>query len=153
MAAALKNWLSCHRQLTRHHVPIRIWSATAFSRVLRKKKNIFVLCEINLDVTGATPAATRITNERVQRVGNVLIFVVFVQAHLATDTFYSVSSFCNARNEFAATTRAAAKHLRGKCTKIRLMVVFSVAQTSSVCDERFEGCWQSWLQITKHKRY
>jgi len=109
-------------------------------------KNIFILCKINLAVTDV-PAATRATNMLNAR--NVLIFVVLVaRAHLATDTFYSASSFCNARNEFTVTTRAVAKHLKGNARKF-VSWLLSLWCEHRACDEYFEGCSQSLMKITK----
>lgn len=99
--------------MARHHMPIRVRPDTAFNLVLRKTFSSFAK---SIPAVTDVPAATRATNMLNAR--NVLIFVVFVaRAHLATDTFYSASSFCNARNEFTPTARAVAKHLRGNVRK------------------------------------
>lgn len=114
-------------------MPIRAFGPTC---ALGSSKNIFILCAINPDATGI-PATTRAANTFNTR--NVLIFVVFAPAHLATDTFYSASSFCNARNEFAATTRAVAKHLRGNARKF-VSCLFSVWYRHRAVTDVFEGC-------------
>lgn len=112
--SAAKKLIIVPSTIARHHVPIR---SSARHGILSFFEKHFHPLQNQSRCNRRTCCDAG--NEHVEREERTYFrcFRCCPVAHLATDTFYSASSFCNARNEFTATTRAAAKHLRGNARK------------------------------------